>query len=606
MSAPGEPAEVMARWVSVAPLQCRLRELFAARPVHRALAAALQQIGELLGASYAVIHARYGFVPLSEEWQAAGHCLDDALRERLAETMVAAASGDAARCVRLQVDGGTVAVVASLLYDRGAEQVGGAAFVFADCDRAHAHELLAQVESLIGFLALLLADTARQPVPRGMPSATGAGGEPLRVLLQLDAEIAGAALDQVAIGVVSGHRVDVVLIDGELAPRRGSPVVRRIAAAMAECVDRGAAIAVVDAAPGAGAGARLHQAWRQARGGGAVASAPMRVGERIVGVIAFACADAEAMSPAVQQRLAAIATGHAPLLPLVTRASRTLRQHLAATVVAWWQHQLSGPVRWARAALVLAAMIWIAFGTLPYAVTVPGVVEPAEPRVIACPRDGVLADVFVAPGDQVVAGQPLAQLDAHEDSLVQAELLAEARGLQARVDRALADRDAGQLRVLEAQRQGVLARAATVAQRIELALVRAPRDGVVLAGELRQRIGARLAMGDTLFEVARADRAVVRLRVPERHAGELAPASTATFVPIASPTTAFALRGLRLAPTTVPGDSENVFELRAEGDELARLSPGSAGHALVEVGARPVWWVLSHRLLDWLRLNFWI
>ena len=40
--------------------------------------------------------------------------------------------------------------------------------------------------------------------------------------------------------------------------------------------------------------------------------------------------------------------------------------------------------------------------------------------------------------------------------------------------------------------------------------------------------------------------------------------------------------------------------------DLAQLPPGMEGTARIDAGARSSFWVLSHRLTDWLRLNFWL
>jgi hypothetical protein len=39
---------------------------------------------------------------------------------------------------------------------------------------------------------------------------------------------------------------------------------------------------------------------------------------------------------------------------------------------------------------------------------------------------------------------------------------------------------------------------------------------------------------------------------------------------------------------------------------LEGIAPGMEGVAHLRAGARPVWWVLTHRLTDWARLNFWL
>src|SRR5262245_50908984 len=165
-----EPAH---EWVSVAGLQCRLRELFATRPAHRALATGLQLISELLRADYAVVHACYGAMPLSEEWARDGFEPSDALREAAAEGMATALAGDQATCARLTRGGGEAALVAAVLYDAAHRQAGSAAFLFPACSRSRAYAALVHVESLVGFLAALMSAPGRTGEP--------AGGAPPRI-----------------------------------------------------------------------------------------------------------------------------------------------------------------------------------------------------------------------------------------------------------------------------------------------------------------------------------------------------------------------------------------------------------------------------------------
>ena len=53
-------------------------------------------------------------------------------------------------------------------------------------------------------------------------------------------------------------------------------------------------------------------------------------------------------------------------------------------------------------------------------------------------------------------------------------------------------------------------------------------------------------------------------------------------------------------------DGKNVFVGESRiATPVRHLAPGMEGVAHVRVGFRPVWWVLTHRIVDWMRLRYW-
>lgn len=596
-------------WVSVSGLQCRLRELFANKAPHRAAAAALEQIGVLLEADYAVMHARFGVQLLSEEWSRADFALSEHLREQVNAAMIAASEADEPRCIRLGGPTGEVAVTAANLYGDGAEQTGSVGLVFRDCGRAHAYEILVQLESLAGFLALLLSEG---PAPRSAGdrldlAGLDDSGKPLRLLLQLVTDLSRRyELDQIAVGIVDGHRVRVALINNELDLRPSNPGVRVIQEAMAECRDTGKPIRLDGA--GREPEFRLHGVWRDERGSGVVASVPLTVDGEVIAIVSMAAASDAALPDEAMRSIQAEFAGYAALLPMARMATRSLPQHARDAARGLWRRLGNRRRRMAIVAALVAGLFgWLAFGTLQYRLTVPCVVAALDRRIVSCPRDGVLSELYARPGDQVRRGQLLAELDSHDDQLTKAELEAELTSISARIDVALGEYDSGKLRVLEAQREGIQAKVAVVARRIELAHVRAPRDGVILAGELREKLGARLAMGEDMFELARYDGARVEMRIPENQILAARDAKSQTFIAAAAPDTEHPLEGFRLSPASSVQDGRNVFVAEAElAGTIEGLPPGIEGFVVLEVGPRRACWVLSHRVLDWLRLNFWL
>ena len=81
----------------------------------------------------------------------------------------------------------------------------------------------------------------------------------------------------------------------------------------------------------------------------------------------------------------------------------------------------------------------------------------------------------------------------------------------------------------------------------------------------------------------------------------------ADFAPAAEPDRGYELVNLRIAPSSTIIDAQNVFLGEADVDiDLGLLPPGMEGTARIDAGARSAWWVLTHRLTDWLHLNFWL
>ena len=114
-------------------------------------------------------------------------------------------------------------------------------------------------------------------------------------------------------------------------------------------------------------------------------------------------------------------------------------------------------------------------------------------------------------------------------------------------------------------------------------------------------------MGEPLFELARYDRAVVVLKVPEKLVLAAIACEGAEFAPSAAPDRSFELQQLRIAPASTVIDEANVFLGEAVVmTSLEGIAPGMEGVAHLRAGDRPVWWVLTHRLTDWARLNFWL
>ncbi|MCA8949639.1 MAG: efflux RND transporter periplasmic adaptor subunit [Planctomycetes bacterium] len=600
--------------MSLTALQCDLRALFASRPTNRALLEVLQRIGDRLGAAYAVVHARLGVHLLSEEWQPAGHDVDNATREFVNSTLWEAISAEEATCTRVPGGDGKSVLITAIMYDQDIEPSGGAALVIRDCDKSRALQVLAQLEGVLGFLSLLIGGShseGQRLAERRSIEPHAAASHPVRLAYALISDLeARYGFDLTAIGFVDDHHVEIAAVSGVEDLRASNPGITVLRTAMEECLDRGEPIVYLGLDDGQSTDdCRLHAQWSAETSGNPVASLPLICMNEVVAVVSMSQGAGTKLTVDQVQLIAEEIAGYAALVPLTRAASRSVVAHVRDSLRAGARNAFGAGRR--RGLIALAALLglglWLAFGTLDHTFTVPCVVKATERRTISCPRTGVLTELFVHPGDRVRAGQLLASLDANDEFLKRAELAAEIESLDALIDQAVADRDSGQRRTHEARKRSLLAQLAIVDALIGQAQIRAPQDGLILEGDLRENLGSRLKMGDRLFELARYDRASISLRIPEQLVLAAHEAAGARFAPRARPNTVYEIHDLHIAPASTVIEGHNVF--LGEGTvpiDLDELPPGMEGTAHVDAGPRSSWWVLTHRVTDWLRLNFWL
>ena len=316
------------------------------------------------------------------------------------------------------------------------------------------------------------------------------------------------------------------------------------------------------------------------------------------------------------------------------------------------------------AAIMLTLIVWSCLATRPYRVAGDLELQAARRRVHSAAFDGFLVEVAVKPGDKVAAGQILGRLD---DGDLQVNLKrVHAQIEQASADRDLARTRATrnreyqvEVRKAQAQIDRLDADRQLLETQVDKATLRAEQAGVVLAGDWMERINTRVRLGDALFEVAPLDNLRVRALVSERDVDQVAKGSTGQFATTSQPRVKYNFEVAHIVPVGEAHGGSNLFEVRCEfdatpwsdaahyvhgdvvvvdsvryvalmetgadappgpvrpGDVNADptesnwmradgLRPGMGGVVMIEAGDRPVIWVATHKLIDFVRLKLWL
>ena len=185
--------------------------------------------------------------------------------------------------------------------------------------------------------------------------------------------------------------------------------------------------------------------------------------------------------------------------------------------------------------------------------------------------------------------------------------LAELSRFLREADKARAAKLLAEMRIDEALAQQAKARLDVVRYRLENAVIKSPVDGVVVEGDLRERISAPVKQGDALFKVARLDALYVEAEVSERDVREILRSSKAEIAFVTQPKLKYPATVQAIEPAAVPKKDANVFLVRLKLEQGAEVwwRPGMTGVCKIAVEKRTLWWILTHRTVDFLRLKLW-
>jgi RND family efflux transporter MFP subunit len=229
-------------------------------------------------------------------------------------------------------------------------------------------------------------------------------------------------------------------------------------------------------------------------------------------------------------------------------------------------------------------------------------------RMVSAQFDGRVEEVNVTAGDRVSAGTVLAVLDTRDLRQQEAEAVAERQRYEAEAARHRADDNLADMEVALARLAQAQARLTRLQDYLARARNLAPFDGVVVEGERKELLGMPVKKGDHLFRVAQVHGLYAMLHVPERDIRDIKPGARGELSLLSRPDQKIAFELSAVIPVAqVRGQDGNHFMLTAK--LLAAPEPwwrpGMTGMARVDVGPRNVAWVVTHRLVDALRMKFW-
>lgn len=300
---------------------------------------------------------------------------------------------------------------------------------------------------------------------------------------------------------------------------------------------------------------------------------------------------------------------HAALAPGLSQLSRLLRsgnesaRPLTGAGLTTWLDPRGWRLWLALAAVALA--VWLLLPA-PFHVIGEARLQSAEQRALVAPRDGFLSAVHVRPGDTVEKGQILAEFDTRELVLRRARIEAQLDQATSRRMNAMAEFKTAQVQVSNAEIAAMSAERDLVALLLDQSRLVAEEDGVVISGDMAERVGTAMRHGEPMFQLAPSGRYQLLIDIPQKDVTETAIGQTGALRLTALPFDTFPITLERLSLSTERPDGSAGFVgiARIENGSDA-FRPGMQGVAQIEAGQSVRAWVLLRDFIFWAEMQWW-
>ncbi len=222
------------------------------------------------------------------------------------------------------------------------------------------------------------------------------------------------------------------------------------------------------------------------------------------------------------------------------------------------------------------------------------------------PMDGYLSKAGVRPGDIVEKGDLLFKLDDKDLQVEKLKWKSQLEQYRQQYRDVLAELDRSEVGILKAQIGQAQAKLNLTEKQLERTRMKAPFKGVVVSGDISQSLGAPVERGQELFKIAPLEEYRVILEIDEREISEIKVGQKGELVLSGVVEKHLPFDVTKVTPVSEVKEGGNFFRVEAQlNDHPEFLRPGMEGVGKIDIEERNLFWILTHEMFNWLRLQLW-
>jgi multidrug resistance efflux pump len=414
--------------------------------------------------------------------------------------------------------------------------------------------------------------------------------------------------ERVSIGFLEGKYIQVRALSHSTNFAKKSNLIQSIGLAMDEAIEQVTTLVYPPPDQNTVQILRCHEKLARDEGSGSICTIPFCSNGEVFGALTLERPPGQYFERQTIDLCETMASLIGPILESKRKEDLWLIQKAWLSVKAFYK-RLTGPahggLKVATVSLA-AALLFFSIAEGDYRIAADTYLEGAIQRVIAAPFDGFISESYVRPGDTVKEGMLLAKLDDTDLMLERTKLESQREQYLKEYRDALGQADRSKISILKAQIGQVEAQLSMTDAQLSRINVKAPFDGVIVSGDLSQKLGAPSQRGDVLFEVAPSEAYRVILEVDERDISEVRIEQPGELVLTGHAEVVIPFRVTKITPVSEAKEGRNYFRVEAElGQKYDFLRPGIKGVGKIEAGERKLIWIWTKNLIDWLRLTLW-
>jgi RND family efflux transporter MFP subunit len=256
-------------------------------------------------------------------------------------------------------------------------------------------------------------------------------------------------------------------------------------------------------------------------------------------------------------------------------------------------------------AIILLSLI-LGLVKINYQVNADSSLQGAVVRMISAPFEGYIEAAPVRAGDRVEKDQLMIRLDDRDLRLERLNWHTKKYQLKREQQEAAAQHDRAEAKIKAAEAEQAQAKLELAESKLARTKLTAPFAGLVVEGDLSQRLGGLVQKGEVLMQLTPLNAYRIEIKVDEAQIDHVQVGQTGELLLRSLPDQPVSFVVSRITPVSEAKDGINYFTVEAQLDELpTSIRPGMEGIAKISAGQRSIFFVLTRSLTQWLRLTFW-